>query len=270
MLTFIIILAASLISAVLFGVLAAAPFWQALLLFLGVFLGLQILLILFFYFGSLKTDKDKPLEKQNKISRLGCGQLIGLANVYMAVRAHIINEDKLPKDERFLLVCNHRTCVDPLIIMDKLRKYNISFISKPSNMQIPIGGRIAHGAGFLAIDRENNRNALKTILTAADYIKRDICSMAVYPEGTRSKTNELLPFHAGSFKIAQKAHCPLVICSVWGVEKLKFWKYITGNDVYLKVLDVVPADKVKEMSTGELADYSRDIIEKSLAEVENV
>ena len=123
---------------------------------------------------------------------------------------------------------------------------------------------------MLPIDRENNRNALKTILAAADYIKKDICSIAVYPEGTRSKSNQLLPFHAGSFKIAQKANCPLVICSVWGVEKLKFWKYISGNDVYLRILDVVPAEKVKQMSTGELSDYSRSLIEESLKEVENV
>ena len=270
MLTFILFLGLSLLSGGLFCALGQAPVWQGLLLFLGVFVGLHVLYILFFYFGSLSSDNKKPLSKQNKISRMACGQLIGLANIYMAVRAHIINEDILPKDQRFLLVCNHRTCVDPLIIMDKLRKYNISFISKPSNMEMPFAGRIAYGAGFLPIDRENNRNALKTILTAADYIKRDICSMAVYPEGTRSRTNELLPFHAGSFKIAQKAGCPLVICSVWGVEKLRFWRYIKGNDVYLKVLDVLSAEKVKAMSTGELADYSRNIIEESLKEVENV
>lgn len=270
MLEFILFFTAALVSAILFGVFGGAAFWQALLLFFGVFVGLHVIYVLFFYFAALTVDKTKPLEKQNKICRYGCAHIIGLANVYMSIRAHIINEDMLPKDGRFLLICNHRSNVDPLIVMDKLRKYNISFVSKPSNLEIPLGGRIAYGAGFLAIDRENNRNALKTIINAADYIKRDLCSMAIYPEGTRSKTKELLPFHAGSFKIAQKANCPLVICSIWGVEKVKFWKFITGNDVYMKVLEVIPADKVKELSTGELSEYSSQLIEKSLAEVENV
>lgn len=240
-------------------------FWQLLLVFLGVFLGENILFVLFFYLASLGVDRSKPLEKQNKLCRAACAQIIGLACDYCSIRAKIVGEEKLPKDERFLLISNHRSSFDPLIIMDKLRKYNISFISKPSNMELPVAGRIAYGAGFLAIDRENNRNALKTILQAADYLKRDLCSMAIYPEGTRNRGEGLLPFHAGSFKIAQKAGCPLVITAVSGTENIKPWRIFGGNKIKLNILEVIPAEKVKEMSTAELADYSCELITKSLS-----
>ena len=183
---------------------------------------------------------------------------------YAWVHAHIHGMDKLPTGERFLFVCNHRSMFDPLIVMSKLREYNISFISKPSNMRIPIVGRVSYGAGFLPIDRENNRNALKTILTAADYLEKDICSVGIYPEGTRSKTGSMLPFHPGSFKIAQKAGVPLVIASISGSEKIRRNLFLRPTNVDLSILDVVPADKVKEMSTNELADYSRGLIERSL------
>ena len=63
----------------------------------------------------------------------------------------------------------------------------------------------------LFLDRENVREGLKTILTAIDQIKHGI-SIFIFPEGTRNKGEELslLPFHAGSFKIAEKSGCPIV------------------------------------------------------------
>ena len=99
---------------------------------------------------------------------------------------HLRGLEKLPKEGRFLFVCNHRSLFDPLMVMGYLADWNIAFISKPSNMRIPLAGDLAYAAGFLAIDRENDRAALKTILTAADYMKRDLCSIGIYPEGTRT------------------------------------------------------------------------------------
>lgn len=265
-LVFFVVLAA--VAAVLCSVLAQMTLWQSLLIGLAVFLGIHIIYILFFYLRALCIDNTKPLEKQSKICRFGCATIIGLACAYMGIRTHIKNEELLPTDGRFLLISNHRSNCDPLVIMDKLRKYNISFVSKPSNMKIPFAGRIAYGAGFIPIDRENNRNALKSILQAAYYLKKDMCSMCIYPEGTRSKKCELLPFHAGSFKIAQKAEIPLVIASTRGTEKLSKFRLFRGNHVYVDILEVIPAEKVKATSTAELAEYSRNLIDESLKKAE--
>ena len=56
----------------------------------------------------------------------------------------------------------------------------------------------------------------------------------------------------------------LVIASISGSEKIKRNLFLRPTNVDLSILDVVPADKVKEMSTNELADYSRGLIERSL------
>lgn len=261
----LLFLAAALLAAALFVCLTGAALWKGLLIFLGVFVLMHVLYLLVLYLASLTEDRHKPLEKQNAICRGGCAGLISIFCAYCNVRPHIVGEEKLPKEQKFLLVCNHRSMFDPLVIMDRLRKYNISFISKPSNMELPFLGRIAHGAGFLAIDRENNRNALKTILQAADYLKRGICSMAVYPEGTRSRTGELLPFHPGCFKVAQRAGVPLVISAVRGTENVKKRLPFRATDVYLDILEVLPPERVKEMSTNELSDHSRALMEESLA-----
>lgn len=265
MLIIVLFALAALLCAGLYVYFCAGQIWQGILIFVGVFILLHLLYLVVLYLASLSFDRSKPLEKQNVICRGGCAGVIGMLCAYCGVRAHILNEDRLPKDRHFLLVCNHRSMFDPLLIMDRLRDYNISFISKPSNLQIPLIGRIAYGAGFLPIDRENNRAALKTILQAADYLKRGVCSMAVYPEGTRSRDGQLLPFHPGCFKVAQRAGAPLVISSVRGTENVKKGLFLKGTDVYLDIIEVLPPEKVKAMSTIELADYSRKLIEESLA-----
>ena len=134
---------------------------------------------------------------------------------------------------------------------------NIAFVSKPSNLPDPHGGDIAYTAGFLAIDRENDREALKTILQAADYLKRGICSMGIFPEGTRTRTGKLGDFHAGSFKIAQRAGVPLVIACVRDTEKASRRLFLRPTKVYLDILEVLPAEQVKAMSTRDLAAIAR-------------
>lgn len=254
----------SLAAVIIYVHFAGFVMWKTLLLFAGCFIALNVLFLLFWAVVAIFVSTAKPITKQSGICRLGCISVSSVMCGYAWVRTHIHGMDKLPTGERFLFVCNHRSIFDPLVVMSKLRDYNISFISKPSNMRIPIVGRVSYGAGFLPIDRENNRNALKTILTAADYLEKDICSVGIYPEGTRSKTPSLLPFHPGSFKIAQKAGVPLVIASISGSEKIKRNLFLRPTNVDLNILEVVPADKVKETSTNELADYSRGLIERSL------
>ena len=74
----------------------------------------------------------------------------------------------------------------------------------------------------------------------------------------------MLPFHAGSFKIAQRAGAPLVVACVRSSENVKRPHLFGHVDVYLDILEVIPAERVKAMSTNELADYSRALMEQQL------
>lgn len=257
------------IAAVLFALFSGAvsgwyDVWKAILVLLGSYVAMHAVYAGTMYVVTLFMHNKNSIQKQSAFCRLNCIAIAEMICMYSGVRAHIKGMEKLPQDKRFVFICNHRSLYDPLIVMDKLRKYNISFVSKPENIELPIAGELACGAGFLPINRENNREALKTILKAADYLKKDFCSIGIYPEGTRSKSDELLPFHGGSFKIAQKADVPLVIASVSGTEK------VTGNllrrrtDVTLDILEVIPAEEAKRTPTAELAERAKKEIEASL------
>ena len=242
--------------------------WLALPVFLVFYALMHLAYLLVFFLPSLKTPMDKPIEKQNPISRAGCRGVGRFLCIYGGVKPRLLGLEKLPEDQRFLFVCNLRSMFVPRMAIGYLDKYNIAFISKPSNMKIPFVGRIAYATGYLPIDRENDRKALKTILTAADYMKRDLCSMGIFPEGTRTRTGELLPFHAGSFKIAQRANAPIAVACVRGTEKVKKRLFLRPTQCTLEILELIPAETVKAMSTQELSEHGRGIIEQRLKEAE--
>ena len=257
----------SFLAAVVYGFAAALPaaqLWKCAAVFVLGFLAFSALYVLSAAVVSLFIDTSWPRKKQNPLCR---GYIAGggeLCCFYCGVRTHVSGAEKLPKDGRFLFVANHRSLFDPLALFYALRAWNLAYISKPSNMKLPVLGPLAAGACFLPIDRENDREALKTILCAADYLKRDLCSICIYPEGTRSKSRRMLPFHHGSFKIAQRANVPLVIAAVSGTDMVKKNFLRRRTDVYIDILEVIPADVVRAETTAALSDHAQQAIAEAL------
>ena len=165
----------------------------------------------------------------------------------------------LPEGE-FLIVSNHRSAFDPLTTHAALRDRNFAFISKPENIYKLYLGSAAWSAGYLAIDRENARNALKTINTAAERMKNHVCSYGIYPEGTRTKDGNLQEFHAGSFKAAQKAHVPVVIMATENTEQVLKNFPFRRTKVVLTILETIDADEVKASKTSALAKHSQALL----------
>ncbi len=240
--------------------------WQALLVCLGTFVAVNLLFIVFWYAVALIAGTRGPVENQSPICRHGCAIIAEWLCAWGRVHAVIGGQDLLPEEGRFLWVCNHRSAFDPVVTADRLRRYNIAFLSKPSNLALWGIGRLAWGAGFLAIDRENDREALKAILRAADFLKRGVCSIGLYPEGTRTKTGKLLPFHAGSFKIAQRGNAPIVLAAIQGTENVGRNFPFRPTHVTLDILEVIPVETVKAMNTQELSAYCRNRIAEHLGE----
>ena len=172
--------------------------------------------------------------------------------------------EKVPTDTEYLFVSNHRSNFDPMVQWWVLRRWRLAFVSKPSNMRKFVIGPFVRRCCFLPIDRENARNALTTINAAADLIRAHECSFAIYPEGTRSKSGELLPWHAGSLKIAQKANVPIVVATIEGTERIAHNVPWRRTHVYLSIREVIPAETVKATKTNALTEGIRS---KMIAEL---
>ena len=241
------------------GLCSAAGYSGALLVVMFLlwfavgFLAGLVLLVLLIGLISLFVDSDKPQQAPAPFFSAVVTYVMGLLTVLGRVRLHVSGTERIPEG-RWLLVGNHRSAFDPIVTGWALRKYGIVFISKTENMRIPAVGKFLHKAGFLAIDRENDRAALRTILTAADDLKRGVASVGVYPEGTRNRGEGLLPFRNGVFKIAQKANAPIVVAAIRGSEEITRRAPWRTTDVYLDICGVMDAGTVQQQKTQEIGE----------------
>lgn len=260
------LIALAIVTTLIYGVaVSGAPLLSLLLVLLGSFVLYNIIFVLVVFFTGVFLPDTFPVTKVNRWAYT-CAVLVGQwLSGWCGVKPRFTGEEKLPEG-RFLYVCNHRSIFDPLTVFGWLGAHEISFVAKPSLFRFPPMSHLLHAGGHMAIDRDNARAAMTTIQTAADYLKNDMCSIGIYPEGTRSRTDELLPFRAGAFKIAQKAHVPVVVAAVRGsghaVRGLFLWRRVMQTDI----LEVIDADTVKAMSTKELSARCEAEIREKLKE----
>lgn len=213
--------------------------------------GLFGLCVLFSWIYTLFIDTTKEYSKDSRLSRWLLYRWSGFMVFVMRIRIKKTGMDKLPKG-RFLLVQNHRSNFDPILTWYVLRKYNLSFLSKEANFHIFVFGKLIRRCCFRVIDRENPKNALKTIYDAAELAKNDVVSIGVYPEGTRNKNSDetaLLPFHNGVFKIAQRAGIPIVVTTIKGTESIHSNFPLHSSHVEFDILKVINPEDIAKVRT---------------------
>lgn len=234
--------------------------WIALPIGLGWFLAFTAAYFAFLYLLSLTIDLEKPVTNRSGFYRWLLDQTVSLILTLGRVEVQATGLEKIKDLPPFLLVANHRSNFDPFVAIASCPKAQLAYVAKPAIFKIPITGRIVHKCFFLSIDRENDREALKTIKKASQLIKEGVVSIGIYPEGTRSKTGELLPFRNGSFKIAKWANCPVVIARTTGTEKIAHRFARRHTKTTFEVLDVLTANEVADMSTWEIGQYARSLM----------
>ena len=239
--------------------------WQVPLGFAGFFLGFVLLFALVLFISTRFVDPKKMLEKPSAYFRFMLNQFCRLAFFLGGVHVHVTGLEKLPKNNRFLLVSNHLFAFDPLIYYYAIPSSELAFISKKENFSLFMVAEIMRELLCLPIDRENDREALRTILKAIQFLKEDKTSIAVFPEGYTSKTGELNSFRNGAFKIAQKAGVPIVVCVLSNTPAILKNMFRRHTDVYLDVLDIIPAEDLAGVTTAQIGGRVHDAMVKGIA-----
>lgn len=228
-----------------------------------------VLLVLTVGFIGLFFNKKKEIKRPYGYFYWVTCNCIRQVMRFLRVKVKITGIEKLP-EESFVAVYNHRSVIDPFVLMTRLPVKRIVMISKPENEKIPVVGKYMHYSGFLTIDRRSPKNARVTVERSAAWVRENIASVAISPEGTRSKSGKLLAFRAAPFSTAKKAEAPLVVTTMVNTEKVfkRFpWRSTT---IDLHIVGVISPDTLLEMSSFDLSNHVRQMMLDDLGEEDSL
>ena len=173
----------------------------ALMLFLYLLLGIPVLLV------------EWVIGKYNKKAKdYSCLRMVQTAFKLMlkvaGVRLTVIGEEHVPKDQAVLYIGNHRSYFDILLTYSRCPRLT-GYVAKVEMLRYWLLRDWMKALYCLFLDREDMKAGLKTILQGIEYIKNGI-SICIFPEGTRNRQEEMLPFKEGSLKKKEKTGCPII------------------------------------------------------------
>jgi 1-acyl-sn-glycerol-3-phosphate acyltransferase len=178
----------------------------------------------------------------------------------------IEGKENIPKKGGICFTANHGGMFDIVLALAYIGR-PFGFIAKKELGFIPLLNLWIYILGGLFIDRRNPRAALKTIGEGVRRLKAGDC-MLIFPEGTRSRNEGILPFKSGSFKLATQAESLIIPMAITGSYNV-FEKEgkVVSSAVRVKFLTPVDTATVPFAERKQiLADRIHDAIEAAVGE----
>ena len=164
--------------------------------------------------------------------------------------------ENIPTEGPVLFVSNHQSDVDIMLFLS-LVKLPIGFIAKIEMLKVPFIRTWMKLMRSVFIDRKNIRQTAGVIIEGIEILKSGH-SMVVFPEGTRSRSGEPLPFKPGAIKLATKSMADIVPVTINGSSNV-----LENNRYRVKAADVKiifhPVIRTKDLDTAELAKLSETV-----------
>ena len=164
-----------------------------------------------------------------------------------------------------LFVANHQSYVDIPLILSQIDR-PIGFIAKKQLKKVPLMSFWMKKINCIFLNRESAREAVESINEGANLI-RNHCSMMIFPEGTRSKSDRIGEFKKGSMKLALKSSAPIVPITICGSYRA-YEQHNSFSEAKVKLIIGKPIfiDELEKEEKKNLADYIKSIIEENMNE----
>lgn len=211
-----------------------------------------------------------PFDKQRKVVHE-----LSRALVYMFImvpplwKRRVEGLENIEKDKPYVVVINHQSMVD--IMMLYLVPMTFRWVSKREVYRIPFIGRFLMLHGDITIDRKQGSKAMRKVMEQGKmWLDRGV-SVAMFPEGTRSKDGEIHRFKAGAFALAKDAGVAILPVIMDGSStlikpsKMMNWR----NEFIIKVLPAISAERVAATEHSELMEQTQATMIEALAELRN-
>jgi len=239
------------------GVLAVAGvFLGALIAWIAVFLLFLIVAMVGF------RDADPRRMFKHRV-------MIAFAEYYycliLRVRLVVTGLENLPKHNLFVVYSNHIEACDPMYLKMVFRRYPVAFISKEVLFKQFLVGDLLRSVGNIPISPVADRSALNSILEGIKRVKGGQ-PYAIYPEGRRTYSNNIIPFKPGSFKLATKAEADIIPLAIYDVHEVNRKGRILPCTVRLHVFPAITAQDYAGIDTVELAKQVETIVGAKMEE----
>ena len=186
----------------------------------------------------------------------------GILGVCPFWQIKVIGKKNLHKKRPYVMCINHQSMLDiPLITVMNI---NFRWVAKREVYNIPMIGQVLRMRDDIAIDRGGAASTKMMLRRAKAEIARGV-SIAVFPEGTRSKDGKIHEFKEGAFLIAKMSKAPILPIVTYGTSEVsRLSKYKYGMKIpftfIISILPEIPAEEVAATPVKELAKKVHDIM----------
>jgi len=176
------------------------------------------------------------------------------------IRVKVEGAARVPLDGPVVFMSNHESWLDIPVLLVAIPG-QVRFLAKSSLFSIPFLGWAMRSMGFIPVDRENRRTAIKSFEAAAARIRAGR-SVLVFPEETRTPDGRLLPLQRGGFLIALKAALPIVPVGLDGARRCmpKHNYLVRPGTIAVRFGDPIPTAGRAVSEKSALMEATRDAI----------
>lgn len=225
-------------------------------------LGFLILIVVATIEG-IGYKKDCVPEYSHK-DRMRLSHLTDFVLTLFTVRIEANGFDKIPQDQSFLVVGNHRSNIDSFVLDKILRKHKLVFVAKNSLFKVPFASPLMYKSGYLKLDRSDLSSGFEMMRNSQRLLGEGVC-VGIFPEGTRGKVEgDMGPFHNGAFMAAIKAKAPIVVTVLHNSHGVNNNLLLKVHKVKVNCLKVYYYDDYKDIDPNKFGEDIRTMMLEDL------
>lgn len=240
--------------------------------------GLYILLWAFFgYFFSwvimvltviIMIPFAKYSKIDNKFKHYYIRSLVHFLNIFpLRLKIKVTGKENLPKTGGYVIYANHKSYTDPFILYTLINR-PMALAAKKGIYKLPIVKPWIEAIGCIQIDRENNREAAKSMLQGIERVKNGLI-MGIFPEGgIKDRDDEkMVAVRAGAYKLATKAEAPIVPITMMGTSEVKNRAPFRRTIIHVIVHPPLYYKDYENLSTVEIGDIVAKLTNDTITNV---
>jgi 1-acyl-sn-glycerol-3-phosphate acyltransferase len=207
----------------------------------------------------LTSFVSKGGEIPHKVARIWAKCILAVSNITVTVKGL----SHLNPNGSYIYMPNHMSNFD-IPVLQAYLPVQFRWLAKAELFKIPIFGYAMERAGCISINRFNRKSAIESLHKAAEIIKNGV-SVIIFPEGTRSRENNIQPFKKGGFVLAVDSGVPIIPVIIHGTRAVMQKKQILVNPghVILEIKKPINTLDYTRETKNDLMKKVRNVIRKS-------